>query len=385
MDPKHDRSGDADTWFAPPQRATLEATLDLSRFVEQTPLFQAIIDSVDGYLMILNPQRQVLAVNRNLLELLGIPSGECLVGGRPGEIIGCIHAGEGPGGCGTSRACATCGSVVSILASQSENRPVAGECQATVRQGDSCGALSLRVRATPVRVGAHDFTVLVLTDISGALRRELLERTFFHDVLNTLGGLMGWSALLSQIENLGSRQAAERIMILSQRLKQEIEDQRRLSQAERGALEVNLAETDVAQVLATVDSVFELHDAARGRTLAVEPAPEGERIVTDASLLARVLTNMLKNALEAVGEGATVRLWFERREGRPGFFVHNPGVIPAEVAPRIFQRSFSTKSQHGRGIGTYSMKLFGERHLRGQVGFESAEGRGTTFFIRLPE
>ena len=53
------------------------------------------------------------------------------------------------------------------------------------------------------------------------------------------------------------------------------------------------------------------------------------------------------------------------------------------VRHQIFQRSFSTKGP-GRGLGTYSVKLFTEQYLKGKVGFESLEGKGTTFFVSLP-
>ena len=59
------------------------------------------------------------------------------------------------------------------------------------------------------------------------------------------------------------------------------------------------------------------------------------------------------------------------------FRVNNPGVIPANIRTQIFQRSFSTKG-HGRGLGTYSMKLFGENYLNGKVYFQSNEKQGTT-------
>jgi hypothetical protein len=73
------------------------------------PLLKAISLCIDGVLMILNQQRQVVAVNRELLQALGIPDVGCLIGMRPGEVLRCVHAWEGPGGCGTSRACASCG------------------------------------------------------------------------------------------------------------------------------------------------------------------------------------------------------------------------------------------------------------------------------------
>ena len=64
--------------------------------------------------------------------------------------------------------------------------------------------------------------------------------------------------------------------------------------------------------------------------------------------------------------------------------MHNGGVIPPEVQARIFQRSFSTKAARGRGLGTYSMKLLGERYLGGEVSFVSTPETGTVFSIRLP-
>ena len=66
------------------------------------------------------------------------------------------------------------------------------------------------------------------------------------------------------------------------------------------------------------------------------------------------------------------------------FEVHNPGVMPVSVQHQIFQRSFSTKEGQGRGVGTYSIRLFTERYLGGQVTFESRAPEGTTFTVRVP-
>ena len=70
------------------------------------------------------------------------------------------------------------------------------------------------------------------------------------------------------------------------------------------------------------------------------------------------------------------------KNGKAVFSVNNPGVIPDDVGLQIFQRSFSTKG-HGRGLGTYSMKLFGENYLNGKVYFQSDDKKGTTFTIEL--
>jgi signal transduction histidine kinase len=93
---------------------------------------------------------------------------------------------------------------------------------------------------------------------------------------------------------------------------------------------------------------------------------------------------MLTNAFEATPPKGQVRLHVEAERQALNFHVWNAVPIPQEVAMRIFQRHFSTKSEDGRGLGTFSMKLLGERVLGGQVSFTSTESKGTTFRFRLP-
>jgi len=373
------------TYFAPPERADTPTVKREANQVLESPLFRAVQETIDGYLMILNRYRQVLAANQRLVLDLGVTDFECFLGKRPGEILSCVHATEGPNGCGTARACSTCGAVLSILSCQEKQCPVNGECLATVHRNSSIESAEFRVRATPVRLDEDIFTVLVLNDISGAKRREALERVFFHDILNTLSGLVGWSHLLEEAgESIDIRDTAQRIAILTQRLNREIRDQQTLLKAESGSLEVCHDLFPVSEIFALLESIFAAHDAAEGKTLVLEKGQAGEMVMTDTSLLVRVLTNMVKNALEASRSGETVRVWFEHEGDRPVFLVHNPAVMPTEVALQVFKRSFSTKGGSGRGIGTYSMKLFGERYLKGTVDFTSEPDAGTTFRIALP-
>jgi signal transduction histidine kinase len=96
-----------------------------------------------------------------------------------------------------------------------------------------------------------------------------------------------------------------------------------------------------------------------------------------------VLVNLIKNALEASSPGETVTVSFENR-GVPTFRVHNPAVMSEAVQAQLFQRSFTTKEGSGRGVGTYSVKLFVENYLRGTVTLHSTAQMGTTFIVTLP-
>ena len=106
-------------------------------------------------------------------------------------------------------------------------------------------------------------------------------------------------------------------------------------------------------------------------------------ITTDRTLLHRVLYNMVKNAIEASSPSEVITIRCTKEESSGLFSVHNAGFMPRSTQLQVFQRSFSTKG-HGRGIGTYSMKLFGEKYLKGQVWFSTSEDKGTTFFISIP-
>jgi signal transduction histidine kinase len=347
------------------------------------PIVRIVLDAVDGYAMVLDDHRQILAANEELKEALELELPPCGVGMRPGELLGCIHAADGPGGCGTGRHCSVCGAVLAILAARAEDEPATGECRMTVRRDGELAAREFRVRVSPLPVNGCRLYVAVFQDSSDLSRRRCLERLFFHDVMNTLHGLEGWSEMF-RAGRAEPRRVAERIVALSTRLTREVRSHRILLDAESGDLAVAPALLPVSAVLDELRVAADSLDAARGRTLSILPPEPGETVVTDPVLLGRVLLNMVVNALEATAPGGTVRCAFERRGDRPGFVVHNGAVIPEDTALRIFQRSFSTKEGEGRGLGAYGMKLIGERYLGGEVSFTSRAGEGTLFSFFLP-
>ena len=107
-------------------------------------------------------------------------------------------------------------------------------------------------------------------------------------------------------------------------------------------------------------------------------------INSDAAVVRKIISNMTLNALEATQDGGVVTLSAHAADSEGVVEVHNAGEIATEIQLQLFKRSFSTKSSVGRGIGTYSMKLFGERYLKGKVSFRSNRDEGTVFSFALP-
>jgi signal transduction histidine kinase len=367
-------------------RATPEELATEVSSIASSPLVGAMLDAFGGGLLLLNAHRQIVAANLQGLVAEHEAAARAALGLRPGEALGCIHAAKSPGGCGAAEACRTCGALKTILGCQARQMPVEGECLVTTGN-ELLQPFELRLRASPTLVDGRPFVVLAVRDASDEKRRTILERLFFHDLLNSLSGLSMSSQLLLRVPPERARLTAERIARQVSHLEQEIVGQRTLLNAEHGTLELNSSAVSTGNVLRDLVAAFSEHPLTTSRTVSHTDSVDLE-VVTDLSLLLRVLTNMVTNALEATSEGGRVRVWCT---GSPtstlpcAFLVHNDAVMPRHVATHVFQRSFSTKASKGRGLGTYSMKLLGERYLGGEVTFTSREGEGTTFSLRLPE
>jgi len=370
------------TEFAPAERASVEVLQRQRRLFENAPLMKQMLDAVPDILLVLNGERQVVYANRSLYRTLGIKNGEIdgVFGNRPGEVLKCIHAFESAGGCGTTVFCSTCGAAKAILSSQ-KNQADVQECR--ILQDQTGDALDLRVWTNPLLVDDTLFTVFAVTDISHEKRREFLERIFFHDILNTAGGLRGSAELIREagVEELD--EFKDIILRLSNDLIEEIQAQRQLAAAENEELAIHPSAFETADILEEIVDLYGGHQVARERHIRIEDSAYEGRLITDRSLLRRVLGNMMKNALEASTPGDTVTLGCVAADQGVSFWVHNPGFIPLDIQLQIFQRSFSTKGS-GRGLGTYSIKLLTERYLKGRVSFGTSPEEGTVFRAVCP-
>ena len=366
---------------APVGRATpaaLDAQADLCL---ADPAVCLVLEAADGYVVVLNAQRQILAANPALLEVLGPEDAAMCRGRRLGEALFCVNAMGGPDGCGSSRACAQCGALEAMLANLATGEPSKGECLLSLRREGRWEAREFAVRCLPVTVAGERLSLLTLQDISARKRTESLERIFIDGLMETLQGLKGWREVL---ERAGADPStlADQLLGLADQLTAEVEAQHLLLQAERGELTPERQPVPPERLLE--DLVASLGAETEARLVCLPPPPGGAPLRTDPAILRRVLANMVANALEAIPPGAQARIWFEVRSGRPAFVVKNPGCMPPEVADRVFQRSFSTKAARGRGAGTYAMKVLGETILGGKVGFTTSWDQGTQFFIELP-
>lgn len=369
------------TYFASPDRTkphTLAHEIDI---VSQSPVMTGLLHSVNGLLAVLDANRQILALNDSFIKMLGIDDPHKALGLRPGEALHCIHAQDDPAGCGTTPFCSTCGAVIAIVSSLSEDRPIERICTLTACRGDNQVDIVLQVRSQPMTIQGQRFLLLFVQDVTLHQQRAALERAFYHDVNNMLTLLVGASELLNEE---ASSKLSETIHHASLRLQQEVAIQRSLAQSNTNEYTPMWHTYTVGQIIDELRIVAEHHPSAINKKILFSNNNREASIRTDLSLVIRVLLNMVINALEATIDAGQIKIAVRAWNHDIVFEVWNAQTIPDDVARRVFQKNFSTKNQPGRGVGTYSMKFFGEKILGGGVSFFSSPEQGTLFKLSLP-
>lgn len=156
-----------------------------------------------------------------------------------------------------------------------------------------------------------------------------------------------------------------------------------------GGLDLHRTQADLVTL---VRDGVESQSAGSGRTIHLELMAPRLNALVDADRVARVLSNLLANALKYSPAGSDVWVRLGREEGAGGpeavLTVRDEGMgIPAADLPHIFEHfrrgSNVTGRIEGTGIGLASVRGIVEQH-GGTIAVQSTEGLGSTFTVRLP-
>ena len=343
-----------------------------------------ILDRLPMGVAVFNTSRQIIYANEAFCALSDSGRGVAdLIGLRLGDALACLGARLDDGVCGTTQLCRSCGAAKSLAASLAGAASASGDCSISRQGVQRLDNLDFRIWIWALRHADETFHVALLSDIRAEKRLDLMERIFYHDILNLVSGMQGVCELMREEEE-GTRNAELDLLLFAvERVTDLILSQRDLSFAERGDYEVAVNKMGTLSLLSDITSLMRRESSCRGKTLAIAPDSSDVFFASDRKLVTRILVNMQKNALEATPPGGTVTVGCGRTDGQVRFWVHNAGMVAEEARPQIFRRAFSTKGR-GRGLGTYGTKLFAESYLGGTVGFTTDATDGTTFYVLLP-
>jgi signal transduction histidine kinase len=114
-----------------------------------------------------------------------------------------------------------------------------------------------------------------------------------------------------------------------------------------------------------------------------EIADDTHKVKSDPDYLKRIITNLLMNAEQAMPKGGRITITARKEKGTCLISVEDTGEgIPEDVKPHLFQPLFTTKAK-GQGFGLAVSKRLAKA-MGGDLTFESEEGNGSKFILKLP-
>jgi two-component system, NtrC family, nitrogen regulation sensor histidine kinase GlnL len=347
-----------------------------------------VVDSFGDGVIVLDNAGAVTLVNPAAEELAGV-SGRQAKGG----LFSDIFKGEGELNDMVAKTIATGMSVSDheniVLKRHGKLTPVGVSTSPMLSAGgDRIGTIVLLRDLTNVRELEEAVRQADRLSSLGALAAGLA-----HEIKNPLGGIKGAAQLL-ELEFPDNEDLREYIRVMLkevQRVNLIVEEL--LALASPGRLKLD--KVNLHRVLS--DILLLQRRATDGRDLSIQQYfdPSIPPILADEALLTQLFLNLIKNAMEAVGDGGVVKVTSrvladysmtqkgERRARMVAIDVADNGPgIPDDVLEHLFTPFFTTKSK-GTGLGLAICQKIVSEH-RGMIRVDSDAARGTVFTVMLP-
>ena len=375
-----------------------------SRKLEHTNhIASAILKNVHAYILLIDNDFKVLKTN--YYQLTGTQKG--LEEKRVGDLLQCRNALSAEGGCGTHAYCGSC-PIRCAIRQAFEQRRGFTDLEATLnvltseKKSVECdavisGSYFLLNEEENMVLTVHDITQLKETEKQLTLAKEKAENAdlsksaflanMSHEIRTPLNAITGFAEVLASANTEEEKaQYQEIIKMNADLLLQLVNDILDMSKIEAGTLEFVYTKVDINLLLSDLRQLFQMrvNDAGRNIRIIAEPSLPSCSIETDRNRVAQVLSNFTTNAIKFTQEG-TISIGYEARDTELYFYVTDSGAgIPADKLPEVFGRFVKlNKDKKGTGLGLSISKTIVNK-LEGQIGADSVEGKGSTFWFTIP-
>lgn len=222
-------------------------------------------------------------------------------------------------------------------------------------------------------------------------KSEFLSR-MSHELRTPMNSILGFAQLLEMGElNAGQRKGVNHIMKSGKHLLDLINEVLDISRIESGRLSLSLEPVQLSSLISEMTDVIKLQ--AEERQIKVQLIDSESNLLfvrSDRQRLKQILLNLLNNAIKYNHESGSIFIEVQQKpDGMVRLSVTDTGNgIAPESIPKLFtpfERIGADKtSTEGTGLGLSVVKKLIEA-MGGNYGVESTFGKGSTFWIELPQ
>jgi nitrogen fixation/metabolism regulation signal transduction histidine kinase len=226
---------------------------------------------------------------------------------------------------------------------------------------------------------------LAKTEREGAWRE--MARQVAHEIKNPLTPMKLSIQYLQKAIYNNAPNVKELSANVAQTLVEQIDHLSRIASEFSQFANIGNARNEVFDLNTLLDSLVYLHDVQDRVSIHWTPGKEPVMIKADKTQINRLFTNLLQNAIEAIPEEEngtiTVQEHTNVNDGKVIVSIKDSGTgISASTRANIFTPNFTTKTS-GTGLGLAICKGIVEQ-ARGNLWFNTEEGKGSIFFVELP-
>jgi Signal transduction histidine kinase len=366
-------------------------------------IFNAILQNIHAFVLYIDKDFQV--VFTNYYAITGDTQTDKAI--RVGDLLKCSNTSSFSNECGASEFCKKC-SIKNKIKEAFNTKQNFTDLETSLNVKDANGNFSecyVYISGEYLQNDGKDFMVVTVHDITRLKvienelqkAREKAEKAdrfkseflanMSHEIRTPLNAIVGFSELLAVAEQDEERsEYLEIIRLNNDLLQQLVADILDISKIEAGTLEFTYSEVDVNQIILDLGQYFQLKSEEQNTQINVliEVPEIHNTLYSDRNRLMQVLSNFMTNALKFTEKG-NVTIGYKNCDKNLHFYVRDTGKgIAPNKLELIFKRFVRLDTQKvGAGLGLAICEKIVHR-LGGEIGVDSIEGEGSTFWFTIP-